>query len=182
MHCPQCGQEQISGENRFCKNCGFSLEGVRELLAAGNASPTPDKESRKPAPSARREGVRQGVILLFVFMVAAPSGQFIGGQKGTLLPAIIFMAGLMRILYALIFQEGAPKKKPDNSLPDVDPITTEQLGEARRAAALPPPQSVPVFSGRRMDTAEMVSPPSVTEHPPKSPPNPKNPKKAGGVN
>ena len=167
MHCPQCGQEQVSGEMRFCKSCGFSLDGVRELLATDNISPTLDQQSRKPRQSPRRQGVRQGVILLFISMVFMPLINLIGRPSGEFLPMIFLMAGLMRILYAVIFQEGASrKKKQDNSQPYVAPITTDQLGTATRAPALPPSQSVSasVFSARRMDTAEMVSPPSVTEH------------------
>ena len=122
MHCPQCGQEQISGEMRFCKSCGFSLDGVRELLATGNTSPTLDKQSRKPRQSPRRQGVRQGVILLFISMVFMPLITLIGKGRGEFLPMIFLMAGLMRILYAVIFQEGAPrKKKQDNSQPYVAP-------------------------------------------------------------
>jgi Na+/melibiose symporter-like transporter len=167
MHCPQCGQEQVSGEMPFCKNCGFSLDGVRELLATGNTSATLDNQSRKPLQSARRQGVRQGVILLFISMVFMPLITLIGKGRGEFLPMIFLMAGLMRILYAVIFQEGAPrKKKQDSSLPYVAPITTHQLDTVTRSPALPPPQSVPVsvFSARRQDTAEMVNSPSVTEH------------------
>jgi hypothetical protein len=166
MHCPQCGQEQFSSEMRFCKSCGFSLDGVSELLATGNISSPLDKQSRKPRQSPRRQGVRQGVILLFISMVFMPLITLIGKGRGEFLPMIFLMAGLMRILYAIIFQEGAPrKKKQDNSQPYAVPITTAQLGTATRAT-LPPSQGVPasVFSARRMDTAEMVSPPSVTEH------------------
>jgi uncharacterized Zn finger protein (UPF0148 family) len=32
MHCPQCGLEQVSGKVRFCRACGFSLRGVKELV------------------------------------------------------------------------------------------------------------------------------------------------------
>jgi len=167
MHCPQCGQEQISAEMRFCKSCGFSLEGVRELLAAGNISPTLDKGSNKPRQSPRRQGVRHGVILLFISMVFMPLIDLIGKPQGNFLPMIFLMAGLMRILYAVIFQEGAPRKnRQDSSLPYATPVTTEQLGTVPRGSALPPSHSVPVsvLSARRMNTAEMVSPPSVTEH------------------
>lgn len=167
MHCPQCGQEQISAEVRFCKSCGFSLDGVRELLAAGNISPTLDKGSNKPHQSPRRKGVRHGVILLFISMVFMPLIDLIGKPQGSFLPMIFLMAGLMRILYAVIFQEGAPRKnKQDSSLPYSTPIATDQLDGATRHAALPPAHSVPVsvLSARRMNKAEMVSPPSVTEH------------------
>ena len=167
MNCPQCGQEQVSGEMRFCKSCGFSLDGVRELLTTGNISLALEKDSHKPRQSPRRQGVRQGVILLFISMVFMPLINLIGRPSGEFLPMIFLMAGLMRILYAVIFQEGAPRrKKQDSSLPYVAPITTDQLGTETRGSALPPSHSVPVsvFSERRMDTAEMVSPPSVTEH------------------
>ena len=166
MHCPQCGQEQFSSEMRFCKSCGFSLEGVKQLLATAGVSRAKEEENHK-LQSPRRKGVRQGVILLFISIVFMPFIELIGKPQGNFLPMIFLMAGLMRILYAVIFQEGAPRKKKRNSpLPYADPITTDQLGTSARRSALPPSQSVPVsaFSARRIDTAEMVSPPSVTEH------------------
>ena len=166
MHCPQCGQKQISGEARFCKSCGFRLDGVKELLASDGISPTLEKESQKLRQSPRRKGVRLGVILLFISMVFMPLIDLIGKPRGEFLPMILLMAGLMRILYAVIFQEGAPRKKKQSALTDVTSITTDQLGAATRGSALPPSQSVPVaaFNTRRVETAEMVSPPSVTEH------------------
>ena len=166
MHCPQCGQEQFSSEMRFCKSCGFSLDGVKHLLATAEASPANEKENHRPRESPRRKGVRQGVILLFISMVFMPLITLIGKPRGDFLPMIFLMAGLMRILYAVIFQQGAPRKKKQRALPDVGPITTDQIGAAARGSALPPSQSVPVsvVSARGMDTSEMVSPPSVTEH------------------
>jgi len=166
MHCPQCGQEQISAAMRFCKACGFPLDRVRELLATGNLSSTLDKEDRKPRESPRRKGVRQGVMLLFICIVSVPLYGLIG-KPVFALPPLFLIAGLMRILYAVIFQESAPrKKKQDGPLPYVAPITTDQPGTEGSGSALPPSHSmpVPVFSARRLDTAEMVSPPSVTEH------------------
>lgn len=166
MHCPQCGQEQISDEMRFCKSCGLSLNGVRELLATGNISPALEKESHKPRQAPRRKGVRHGVILLFISMIFMPLINLIGKPQGEFLPMIFLMAGLMRILYAVIFQEGAPrKKKQDSSLSQTAPTTTNQLGGETGGPALPPLQSVPVsaFGARRTDKVGMASPPSVTE-------------------
>ena len=101
-------------------------------------------------------------------MVFMPLIGLIGNHKGDFLPLMFLMAGLMRILYAVIFQEGAPRKKKQNGAPpNVPQITTDQLGTATRGSALPPAQSVPieVFNARRVDTAEMVvNQPSVTEH------------------
>ena len=167
MHCPQCGQQQISGEVRYCKSCGFPLDGVRELLASGGISSTIEKESQKPSQSPRRQGVRQGVILLFITVVLMPLTMIIGNHAKFIIPMFL-MAGLMRILYAVIFQEGAPRKKRQqlNTLRDVAPSTIDRLGTATRGTALPTAQSVPVtaFDARRVDTREMVNPPSVTDH------------------
>jgi hypothetical protein len=167
MHCPQCGQQQISGEVRFCKSCGFPLDGVRDLLTSGGISSTIEKESDQPRQSPRRQGVRQGVILLFITVVLMPLTMIMGNQARFFIPMFL-MAGLMRILYAVIFQEGAPRTKRQqfNTLPDVAPGTNDQLGTVTRGTSLPPAQSVPVtdFNARRVDTREMVNPPSVTEH------------------
>jgi hypothetical protein len=168
MHCPRCGQEQFSAEVHFCNSCGFPLDRVKELLAGDSIAPAPEKEIQKPEESPRRRGVRRGVALLFICLVLAPLTTLLGDRRGGFLPMMFLMAGLMRILYAVIFQEGAPrkkKKKKGSRLPYV-PIATEQSGMATRGSALPPSRGVPVagFNMRRVDTAEMVSPPSVTEH------------------
>jgi len=167
MHCPQCGQQQSSGDVHFCKSCGFSLNGVRELLASGGISSPIGKESHKTSASRRRKGVHQGVILLFIMMVLTPMTMLLGNQGKFLIPMFL-MAGLMRILYAVIFQEAVPRKKQQqlNTLSDVAPNTIDQLGAATRGTALPPAQNVPVtaFNARRVDTREMVKPATVTEH------------------
>jgi hypothetical protein len=136
------------------------------LLVGDSVSPAPEEESQKPGESPRRKGVRQGVKLFFICLMLAALTSRMGNRRGDFLPMMFFMAAIMRILYAVIFQEGAPRKKKQKaSLPSA-PITTEQLGTATRRSALPPSQGVPVaaFKTRRVDTAEMSSPPSVTEH------------------
>ena len=166
MHCPQCGQKQFTADAHFCKNCGFALDRVKELLASDSVSPALEKESQEPTESPRRKGVRQGVRLFFICLVLAALTTIIGNRRADFLPMMFFMAALLRILYAVIFQKGAPrKKKKDGSLPS-SPITAQQLGTATRGTALPPSHGVPVaaFNTRRVDTAEMIRPPSVTEH------------------
>jgi hypothetical protein len=167
MYCPQCGQQQINGEVRFCKSCGFPLDGVRELLTSGGISSTIEKDGHRSRQSPRRQGVRQGFILLFIMMVLLPLTMLVGRQYN-FLPPMFLMAGLMRILYAIIFQEGALRKKQQQfkTLPDVVPGTIDQAGTATRGTALPPAERIPfaAFDARRGDTREMAHPPSVTEH------------------
>lgn len=166
MHCPQCGQKQFSAEVHFCTSCGFPLDRVKELLGSDSVSPALEKESQKPGESPRRKGVRQGFILFFICLALAALTSRFGNRRGDFLPMMFFLAALMRILYAVIFQEGTPRKKKQDSSRPSAPITTEQLGTATRGTALPPSPGVPVgaFNRQRTDTAEMASPPSVTEH------------------
>jgi predicted amidophosphoribosyltransferase len=37
MYCPQCSQEQIAEEMRFCSRCGLPLEIVSQLVRNGGA-------------------------------------------------------------------------------------------------------------------------------------------------
>jgi hypothetical protein len=166
MHCPRCGQKQSSAEGHFCNSCGFPLDRVKELLVGDSVSPAPEKESPKQGESPRRKGVRQGIKLFFICLLLAALTTRSGNRRADFLPMMFFMAALMRILYAVIFQKGAPRKKKEDSSLASAPITTEQSGTAARGSALPPSQGVPVatFYTPRVDTAQMVRPPSVTEH------------------
>jgi len=166
MHCPRCGQKQFSDEAHFCKSCGFPLDRVKELLVSGGVSPALEKEHQKPGESPRRKGVRQGVKLFFVCLALAALTTRSGSSRGDFLPLMFFMAALVRILYAVIFQKGAPRKQQQQDvLLPYAPITAEQLGTATRGSASAPPRGVPVaaFYTPRVNTAQMASPPSVTE-------------------
>ena len=162
MYCPKCGQPQISDDLSFCPRCGLPLGGVRELLASDGRLPAPEGGGRKSRRSPRREGVRQGVLLLFACLILLPLSDALGNGRLSFLGPMLAMAGLVRILYAVFFQEGAPRgKRRDGSQSD----TASTVTGAPNAAALPPARGVPVTGWREpADTAEMVERPSVTEH------------------
>lgn len=167
MYCPQCGQQQVSGELRFCSRCGFQLNGVTQLLEAGGELPGLTKAEQRRRRSPRYEGVRQGVVLMFAAMVLVPLANLIG-EGGEVLPVTLIMLGLMRLLYAVIFQESEASRKKREAQPSyAPPVMPQQMnaGGARGGGALPPSQSVPVgsYAARRAETAEIVQPPSVTE-------------------
>lgn len=166
MHCPRCGQKQFSDEAHFCKSCGFPLDRVKELLVSGGVSPVLEKENQKPGESPRRRGVRRGAALLFIGLVLMPLTTLLGARRVDFLPAVFLLAGLLRILYAIIFQEGARRKKKRGGSLAHAPTPADQLGTVARGSALPPSRGVPVaaFYPQRVNTAQMVTPPSVTEH------------------
>jgi hypothetical protein len=109
MYCPKCSQQQISEKQRFCSRCGFALSAVAELLATGGVPPINQKESpRRNSP--RYAGVRQGVILLMLSIILVPLVDVIGPPYHEALIFMFLIAGFARIVYALIFQEGAAKQ------------------------------------------------------------------------
>ena len=155
--------------------------GVVELLASGGLlTPTHDGVPTQPAgDSPRRMGVRQGVMMILVGAVLVPVLGILAGYirnenlMELLLPltaVICFAGGLMRILYAVIFEQGASSIKA-NAIAHVaqtPPIAPPQLKAEARVSALPPQREQPAASfftpSRRLDTAELVQPPSVTEN------------------
>jgi len=175
MHCPQCGQQQASSEMRFCSRCGFPLGGVAELLARGGVLPQSDSGPQEGQTlSPRYKGMRQGAVMMLLGTVIVPILAILNSYQDrttlldVLVPAcavIFFAGGLMRILYAALFEKGVAQSK--QYVPEyAPPVTPAQLNSGARVSALPPPQSIPVsdFTPHRMNTAELVQPPSVTEN------------------
>jgi hypothetical protein len=166
MFCPKCGQSQVADEVRFCSRCGFHLSGAAELLANhGLLTPTTSQIAAQDL-SPRRKGVRQGgklmligmfviaFLLVFVALTGAP-------EEFPLLGLLVFLAGLLRLIYAFLFEEKVPAAPPAAQAYAPPRFAAPQPGDA-----LPPHASVPArgFFARRPDTAEIVTPPSVTEH------------------
>ena len=171
MFCPQCGQQQVAGVIRFCSRCGFPLDGVMQLLSNGGSLPvyrTPDE----PVPvSARRKGLKQGGLLLLSGAVIVPIlAIFANYGNSTFLEilaalsaVICFIGGPLRMLFAAVFEEGAPK--PVRMYGPTPMHMPQQFVPHAPSPALPPPPARPQqTSWRRPNTAELVTPPSVTEN------------------
>ncbi len=163
MYCPQCSQQQISDELRFCSHCGFPLEGVAKLVAAGGILPALEEDVGKLAHSPRRKGVQQGVILVLVGIALLPLINIaISPPYNEALLFVFLLGGILRALYALAFQEGALYK----SRKQKESIVPSQVGANTSKSALPPSQVATLnFSEQRVETAEMVElPDTVAEN------------------
>jgi|SRR5882724_703865 len=188
MYCPKCSNEAIHDEIKFCSKCGFSLSGVKKLISEEIATPTADKKEEKKVLT-RRAGLVRGAKSLLTGAVLSGIGYllvliqllFLGMPKnsapylerdlfkalayGSL--AIMFFAatfglfGIARMIYAIIFEKGSLFKKQDVS--SGDNHKNELKTESRKA--LPSAQSIPVSMwGHKVNTAEMMPIPSVTEN------------------
>jgi hypothetical protein len=170
MHCPQCGQQQVSGVIRFCSRCGFPLEGTIQVLANGGQLPVYAAGPESTEISPRKKGVKQGGMLFLLGVVAVPAlGVLYNwtdinlfGFLTALAAVLLFIGGPLRMLFAALFEEGA--RRPVLSSQYMQP-PQPQLSTPMRQNVLPSP-SVPSAPSWRQPTTtgELVRPPSVTEN------------------
>jgi hypothetical protein len=141
MFCQRCGQEQASESVHFCSRCGFKLNTVEEPLA--------------------KRLIKMAMYLALTICAITGWGSFTAGPAYmqvrviiTLIAAmtfyLLFSRDLRHIFYQLFSQ-------------NIEQI--KQVTPASQESALPPAQSIPVptLGSRRVNTAEIVQPPSVTE-------------------
>ena len=174
MYCPQCGQQQAPGTVRFCSRCGFPLEGVMHLVGSGGMLPVYREPDGPTSISPRKKGVKQGGLLLLSGAIICPIlGVFASYSNLGFLEILVAMAaiicfigGPLRMLFAAVFEEGAPRPTFPMARPYVGgPIAPPQFGPPIHNAALPPPAAQSASGWRsRPITAELANPPSVTEN------------------
>ena len=146
MHCPSCGQQQISNETKFCSRCGMPLGIVAEVVAHGGYLPQlAQLNNKKKTFFNKKNGVVFAAfwfIFLTMFCTAffgileAPD-QLIG------LCAITGVFGSMMIIIAsLIFLPSS--KVPNANFTQFLPMQTPQNLPGQMPGALPPQQSIPI--------------------------------------
>jgi zinc-ribbon domain len=164
MYCPNCGQQQISDEMRFCSRCGLAFSGLAEWLAGGRLPLQRKEEQQTPAVlSPRRKGIRRAAKLMFfsgvlfficlVISLAVDEGAFMA------FPFLLFFVSLGMMLYARLFSDkNAPALKQTDQSP--------AFGSTSTRGSLPPGATMPMPSAGRQHvrTNELAQPPSVTEN------------------
>jgi hypothetical protein len=162
MYCPQCSQEQVSEEMRFCSRCGFPLAIVSQLVRNGGQLAGFEPEAKRPL-SPRQRAVRWGVMLMLISVLLVPLSALMTALEEEFfvlfIPvSLIFVFGLARLLHAYLF---SPKTRTENASPSA--AKTSPLPGAYKPA-LPAGQTIPVTNWRRpINTSEMAQPLSVTE-------------------
>jgi hypothetical protein len=161
MYCPNCGQQQISDEMRFCSRCGLALSGLTEWLAGGRL-PAKRDDAQPPGPlSRRRKVIRRAAKLMFFSGVLFPLFLIISiaedDPSPLIVPFVVFFISLVTMLYARIFM--------DNSAPvNYQPPQTTALGSTPARGSLPPARHNPMPTRQHVRTNELAQPPSVTEN------------------
>ena len=174
MHCPRCGQQQVSEDIKFCSRCGFPLGLVSEILTHGGFLPQlADLQNKSKKWLTRNFGLKLSLLwfLLLDFILVplaaitdAP-GEVIAG-----LAVIGFCGALLLTAVSFLFLQNEMKfLNSQNELPN-QAQTPQYLSGNQTQTALPPQTSQPVSdyappaagSWKAPDTGELV-PRSVTE-------------------
>lgn len=171
MHCPRCGQQQVSEETKFCSRCGFQLGLVAELLANGGFLPQlAELYKGRSTLFTRKNGLIFTALwfILFVMMIPAFGGLADAEEVSAVSAVFGLFSTMMLFILSLAFLKRAPKAY---ELKQLDPMNQAAAlyGNANRNA-LPPQHSVPATEytapqggWRAPDTDDLVRPASVTE-------------------
>ncbi len=126
MYCPQCSQEQVSEQVRFCSRCGFQLNVVKELLAARSV-PTREIGVLDARNLPRQRDVNIGATLMFIgaalamlssrFISSGPPTVIIGATLTVLSLVLINVLVLSRPLLLLLHKLLPAEDEAVNVLP-----------------------------------------------------------------
>jgi hypothetical protein len=174
MHCPRCGQQQVSSETKFCSRCGFQLAIVAELLVHGGSLPQLAAIQQKKTFFNKKNGVLFSAFwFIFFTMFLTSVGGILGSDELAGLCAVTgVFGGLLILIGSLVL---LPSSKLMAKLPVQDmPMPQTQPAGLYGAPAQPglPPQqqqpagiySAPQGSWRAPDTGDLVERGSVIEN------------------
>jgi hypothetical protein len=163
MYCPNCGQQQISEEMRFCSRCGLPLTGLAEWLAGGGLPAKRREQVQISEMSPRRKGMRRAAKLMFfsgvLFPVFLMMSLVIKEGAPMFFPFALFFVSLVWMLYARLFGD-------KTATLNLRAAQTSTLSPNSTRSSLPPAANTPMpnVGRQQVRTNELMGPPSVTEN------------------
>ncbi len=168
MHCPNCGQQQVSEETKFCSRCGMPLGLVSEVLMHGGFLPQlAELDKSSNTIYTRRNGVVFSLLWLifWLLVMAVVFGGILNiSRLGELFSVVGIFGGLLIFLFSLFFL-----KRPQKPfIPAYVQQPAPGLYGQPIQSALPPQQSIPASmysapkTGSWRDTSDL-QPDSVTD-------------------
>lgn len=168
MFCPKCSQQQISENVRFCSGCGFQLNVVKALLASDDESFSKSSESVVTSRLRRRKDMITGAVLMLIFSLhSAWTTEDLSLEREY--SSLIFKCFILCVLINLVplFRDLLSGKAIQDS-PSAPRILSAFVTNFKKRNQPPVlsaancSSSVDYFT-ERINTAELVPPPSVTE-------------------
>jgi hypothetical protein len=170
MHCPRCGQQQVSEEIKFCSRCGFPLGLVSEILSHGGFLPQLAELNKNKELLTRNNGLKISLIwFLVICFILVPLAAITHAPGGIVagLSIIGFCGALLLSVLSFLFLPKA-KNSYENQFQNEN-VAPQFLSGNKAQTALPPQTSQPVSSyappansWKAPDTGDLV-PHSVTE-------------------
>lgn len=172
MHCPSCGQQQVSNEIKFCSRCGFPMGLIAEVLAHGGFLPQLAELNKKKSIFTKKNGVIFGVFwfILFTMLFTSIMGIMNAPDEPMAVSAVIGVFGALMIIIGSLALLPSSKRYnfPAPQIPAPMPNAHGLHGMAGQHQALPGQQSIPASAyaaprtGSWKDTNDL-EPSSVTE-------------------
>lgn len=175
MHCPRCGQQQVSNEIKFCSRCGFQMGLVAEILANGGYLPQlAALENNNLGLFTRRNGVIFSIswFIFFLLILTPIFGIADIDELSAIFALFGIFGGAIFMLISLVVLKRPVPPQPTYYMPQPPQPAIPLYGNPVANAALPPQQSEPVSSyappgvssWKTPETGEFVrTPPSVTD-------------------
>lgn len=145
MYCPYCGQPTPNDGLRFCRQCGFRLDGITQLLANGGAPLLSQPAMFPTGDSPRRKGLKSGAKLMLGSVVILPfilafAVMAVDSPFPLFLPFTIFLAGAARMIYARLLEDDHPvlatSFRPMSTVPPAPPA--QHIVQPAPQATVPP--------------------------------------------
>ena len=169
MHCPRCGQQQVSDQTKFCSRCGFQLGLVGELLENGGFLPQlAELQKGKRSIFTRKNGVTFSILWLIFWMMMVPA--FLAALGANRLPAAIAAFGFFSFVMLIVTSLALLKRSPKSYELPSQSMNPSALHGNHSVGSLPPQTTEPASSymppaggWRAADTGDLARPGSVTE-------------------
>ena len=174
MHCPRCGQQQVTEDIKFCSRCGFPLGLVSEILTHGGFLPQlAELRNKSKKWLTRNFGLKVSLLwFLLVCFILLPLAAITKAPGGVVagLSIIGFCGALLIAALSFLFLQNEKDYLQEQNEPPKPKFEPQMLSGNRNQGALPPQTSQPVSayappmagSWKAPDTGELV-PHSVTE-------------------
>ena len=170
MHCPRCGQQQVSEQTKFCSRCGFPLGLISEVLAHGGFLPQLAELNEKKTFFSKKNGVIFSVFwFMFFTMLMTSIFGIAGADELTGISAVIGIFGGLMLMIASLLLLKSSKKNPAFQNMEIPASNPQALYGTQQKNALPPQQTIPTSAyvppsqGNWRDTNDLL-PTSVTEN------------------
>lgn len=163
MHCPKCGHQQASDEQKFCSKCGFETELVRGFLTDEKQAGDQSEDAIAGGFWTRRNGMFISFIVMIMSVMTGATLKAFGMREMAGLIAVFGMCiGMIGVVVSNFYLQpgGRSKLRPKSGKSELSGGIAKQLSEQSGMAV---DDVIRPGDWRTPTTNELIQPPSITE-------------------